>query len=152
MNNNNNNTSNTSNTQLYQLTFYVPQTHTKQCIDALFSVGAGTWPNPNPDVSDDADDKSGSTSEAVSLTVVDQSQPKYINTCFVSSGTGQFQPTAAANPHIGTAGGQVEYVQEDRVEMVISGGKGKVERTVRALKSAHPYEVVAFFVAKSEFY
>lgn len=155
----------TAGVDLYQLTFYVPQTHTQQCLDALFAVGAGTWPNPNPDTKretlaqsasgDDGNKEASNNATPASNTstptsISKESEPKYINTCFISQGTGQFQPTAAANPHIGTAGGQVEYVQEDRVEMVIAGRKREVERAVTALRRAHPYEVVAYFVVKSE--
>jgi hypothetical protein len=32
-------------TIIYNLTFYVPQTHTSTCLQALWFVGAGTWPN-----------------------------------------------------------------------------------------------------------
>ncbi|EHY60170.1 hypothetical protein HRR83_009133 [Exophiala dermatitidis] len=182
--------------QIYKLTFYVPPSHTQACLDALFAVGAGTWPNPNPSNEASAS-LTGTTGAADS---VGPSRPKYINTAFISSGTGQFVATEGARPYItsttsstgtststcsgtgpsapggntgpSTSGGmstdtspsntnKVEYVQEDRVEMVIAGssetgsgsGSGSaVQKAVEALRRAHPYEVPAFFVTRSEFY
>merc|ERR1712000_669770 len=83
---------------LYKMTFYVPTPSTKSVLEAVWSTGAGTWPN-GP----------GHVAEA---------PPKYTETCFISSGTGQFKPSVHADPHIGKSG-VVEYVQEDRVEMVV---------------------------------
>ncbi|KIW59165.1 hypothetical protein, variant [Exophiala xenobiotica] len=113
---------------LYKMTFYVPTPSTKSVLEAVWSTGAGTWPN-GP----------GHVAEA---------PPKYTETCFISSGTGQFKPSVHADPHIGKSG-VVEYVQEDRVEMVVVG-TARVRNAVDKLREAHPYEVVAFFVTKCE--
>jgi len=66
----------------------------------------------------------------------------------MSTGTGQFKPAVHANPNIGQPG-VVEYVVEDRVEMVVVGEES-VRAAVRELRRAHPYEVVAYFVIKCE--
>lgn len=86
-------------------------------LEAVWSTGAGTWPN-GP----------GHVAEA---------PPKYTETCFISSGTGQFKPSVHADPHIGKSG-VVEYVQEDRVEMVVVG-TARVRNAVDKLREAHPY-------------
>lgn len=115
---------------IYKVLFYVPPSHTQPCLNALWSTGAGTWPNgPSREQTASAD-------------------PKYTDTCFISSGTGQFKPGPSAQPHIGTVG-VVEYVQEDRVEMVVVGTE-RAKRAVAALRDAHPYEVVALFVSRCE--
>jgi dinuclear metal center YbgI/SA1388 family protein len=57
------------------------------------------------------------------------------------SGTGQFLPQEGATPTIGSVGA-VEYVPEDRVEMIApSARRGHV---LAALRTAHPYEEPAF--------
>lgn len=69
----------------------------------------------------------------------------YTHCSFVMPGTGSFQPTTAANPHIGTPG-QLEKVAEERVEVVFPS---HLEATVlRALRTAHPYEEVAYYIHK----
>ena len=103
----------------YQLIFYVPTTHTQQCTTAIFKTGAGTWPDNT-----------------------------YGETCFITRGTAQFRPLAGANPIIGSVG-DLEKVEEDKVEMVVMGRKTVIE-AVEALKESHPYEVVAYFVVATE--
>lgn len=122
-------TDNTDKT-IYQLVFYTPPEHTQSILSALHrNTSAGTWPNPfsSPDAT---------------------SPPKYVDTAFVTRGTGQFRPSEHANPHIGKPGA-LEVLQEDKVEMVVVG-KDSVRLAVEQLKAAHPYEVVAFFVVKCE--
>jgi dinuclear metal center YbgI/SA1388 family protein len=65
----------------------------------------------------------------------------YDRCAFLSPGTGTFRPGAAANPTIGSRG-NVERVEEMRLEMVVPAGR----RTgvLRALLAAHPYEEPAF--------
>ncbi|EXJ69363.1 uncharacterized protein A1O5_07399 [Cladophialophora psammophila CBS 110553] len=120
--------SSTDDKTIYKLTFYVPPANTQACLSALWATGAGTWPN-----NDDDDDDGPAL---------------YTDTAFISRGTGQFKPSAAANPHIG-APGQVEHVEEDRVEMVVVGTP-TCRAAVQALRKAHPYEVIALFVARCE--
>jgi hypothetical protein len=125
-------TTTTPDQTLYKLTFTTPPTHTTTILAALHATTAGTWPNP-PSPS-----ASGSPSTPT--------PPKYTHTAFITRGTGQFRPSAHATPHIGTPGA-VEVLDEDRVEMVVMG-RDVLRQAVRALREAHPYEVVAFFVVK----
>ncbi|ADZ89964.1 NIF3 1 [Marinomonas mediterranea] len=72
----------------------------------------------------------------------------YEKCCWQTLGQGQFKPTANATPFIGEAGGDVESVDEYRVEMVLKS-ELKVQ-VVTALKSAHPYEEVAYHLISIE--
>ncbi|EPQ55279.1 hypothetical protein GLOTRDRAFT_61210, partial [Gloeophyllum trabeum ATCC 11539] len=75
----------------------------------------------------------------------------YEQCAFVSRGTGQFKPTAEANPAIGKPG-ELEFVEEDRVEMVVNDGgdKKEIREVLGALKEVHPYEEVAYDVYRLE--
>lgn len=103
------------------LSFYVPTTSTSSVTAAIFKTGAGIWP------------------EGGGL---------YSECCFISSGTGQFRPNEGANPNIGHVGG-LEKVDENKVD-VICVGRECMRNAVSALKEAHPYEVVAYYVVKME--
>ncbi|OAL28864.1 hypothetical protein AYO20_09344 [Fonsecaea nubica] len=129
---------------IYKLTFYSPLENTQACLSAVWATGAGTW--PNTPTTGDSQSQSQSLNNASDNNV--EEPAKYTDTAFISRGTGQFKPSAAANPHIGRPG-QVEYVEEDRVEMVVVGTQ-RCKDAVRELRKAHPYEVVALFVAKCE--
>lgn len=59
-------------------------------------------------------------------------------------GTGQFQPLSGSNPFIGEAGGEIETVEELKVEMVCA--KSKAKEVIGALRRSHPYEEPAFDV------
>ena len=72
----------------------------------------------------------------------------YGECAFITSGTGTFRPLAGANPAIGKVG-DVEEVEENKVE-VMCLGKESMMAAVKALKAAHPYEQVAYFVLKGE--
>lgn len=63
-----------------------------------------------------------------------------------TDGVGQFRPVDGANPVIGTVG-DVERVDEVRLEMV--GTRSVRAAVLSALRSAHPYEEVAFDVVQS---
>jgi len=65
----------------------------------------------------------------------------YSRCAFTSAGVGTFLPGAQANPAIGIRG-QVETVDEQRIEMVYPPGVRT--EIVRALRAAHPYEEPAF--------
>jgi len=66
------------------------------------------------------------------------------DTCsFQTEGTGTFRGTADAVPFIGTVG-VLERVREIRLEMLVP--KWKVRSVVAAMRSAHPYEEVAYDV------
>lgn len=74
--------------------------------------------------------------------------PKYSECCFTTPGIGQFRPSQDSNPHIGEQG-KLEEVGEVRCETICPDRDIAVE-AVRALKEAHPYEVVAYEVYKIE--
>lgn len=66
----------------------------------------------------------------------------YVECSFNTEGKGSFRPLANANPHIGTAGGPVEWVEETRIEVAVPAHlSGKI---VAALHQAHPYETPAY--------
>jgi hypothetical protein len=67
----------------------------------------------------------------------------YEECAFVASGRGQFRPVRAASPTIGAVG-DLEYVDEDRIEVVLP--RGRRSAVVAALRAAHPYEEPAFHV------
>lgn len=56
-------------------------------------------------------------------------------------GNGRFTPSNNASPHIGSRG-VAEVVQEERIEVVCDRSKAKA--VIEAMKTAHPYEEVAF--------
>jgi hypothetical protein len=106
-------------TEKFVFTYYVPTKDRKAVNEAVHKTGAGTWPGDS-----------------------------YGETCFISQGAGQFRPLEGANPAIGKVG-ELEFVQESKVEMVVFGREIMVA-AVAALKEAHPYEVVAYSVVKAE--
>jgi hypothetical protein len=67
----------------------------------------------------------------------------YEECAFVAPGRGQFRPVRAASPTIGALG-DLEYVDEDRVEVVLP--RGRRSAVVAALRAAHPYEEPAFHI------
>lgn len=71
----------------------------------------------------------------------------YKNCSFRSEGTGTFQPDEQANPHVGTALVQ-EEVQENRIELIFPSHLQ--QQVVRALRRAHPYEEVAYYLSTLE--
>lgn len=67
----------------------------------------------------------------------------YSECSFRVEGIGTFKPDASASPYIGT-NGRLEEVKENRVEVMFPAYlQGKV---LAALKSAHPYEEVAYYL------
>jgi dinuclear metal center YbgI/SA1388 family protein len=67
----------------------------------------------------------------------------YQNCSFQVLGTGSFKPNDNANPAIGTRN-QQEFVDETRVEVIFPTHIEK--QLIGALKAAHPYEEVAYYV------
>ncbi|AEF53653.1 NIF3 1 [Marinomonas posidonica] len=67
--------------------------------------------------------------------------------CWQTLGQGQFRPVSGAQPFIGEVG-QVELVEEYRVEMVML--YEYKEAVVAALRLAHPYEEVAYHLNRIE--
>lgn len=58
-------------------------------------------------------------------------------------GKGRFIPSGNANPHIGQSG-VAEVVEEERIEVECDRANAKA--VIEAMKSAHPYEEVAYDV------
>ena len=73
---------------MYQISFYVPKSHTELVKKAMFDAGAGSVNNSN-----------------------------YTHCSFQIEGEGQFMPTQKANPVIGKLD-QLEIIPEHKVEMV----------------------------------
>ncbi|OHQ78280.1 Nif3-like dinuclear metal center hexameric protein [Corynebacterium sp. HMSC073H12] len=71
----------------------------------------------------------------------------YDSCAFHINGRGQFRPLSGANPFIG-AEGQVEYVEEVRLEMVAP--RSMRAAIVKALVAAHPYEEPAFDIVDNQ--
>lgn len=67
----------------------------------------------------------------------------YSECSFATSGTGTFLPNDGANPFAGVVGEREEAL-ETKVEVIVS--KHLLSGVVRAMKAAHPYEVVAYEV------
>lgn len=109
----------TSSSPRYKLVFFVPLSHLEDCKEAVFATGAGSYP-----------------------------QGKYSKACFQSLGTGQFLPGDSANPNIGQVG-EVEKVEEMRVEILCLGRETVLQAVERLLKT-HPYEEPAYEVYKLE--
>lgn len=106
-------------TDRYKLIFFVPHADLEKCKEAVFATGAGTFPGG-----------------------------KYTKVCFQTPGRGQFLPTAAAKPAIGSVGA-LETVEEMKVEVLCVGREVMIQ-AVQALVEAHPYEQVAYDVLKME--
>lgn len=68
---------------------------------------------------------------------------------FSSRGTGRFRPEKGARPAIGTVG-KLEEVEEEKIEVVCD--EKNLADVLREMKSAHPYEEVAYEVYKLEDY
>lgn len=89
----------------YTLVFFVPQSALAACKAAIFAAGAGRYPGSG----------------------------NYTECCWTATGTGQFRPGDAANPHIGSVGA-LEEVQEARVETLCLG-EDVTKKAVEALKT-----------------
>ncbi|KAJ7836522.1 hypothetical protein B0H13DRAFT_1652046 [Mycena leptocephala] len=104
----------------FKLVFFSPAPHTRAILDHLFS----TFPAHVGKIGN------------------------YERCAFLTRGTGQFRPTATANPTIRHPG-ELEYVKEDRIEVLVLG---RMREIVQALKAVHLYEKVAYDVYKLEDY
>ncbi len=67
----------------------------------------------------------------------------YRHCSYSSIGVGRFEPEGGAHPTIGTVG-QKESVSEERIEMVCE--HDILDIVIQAMRTAHPYEEVAFDV------
>jgi dinuclear metal center YbgI/SA1388 family protein len=72
---------------------------------------------------------------------------EYDHCSFRSAGTGTFRPGEAANPTIGEQG-KDEEVSENRVEVIFP--LYLAEAVLKAMRQAHPYEEVAYFMHRLE--
>ncbi len=71
----------------------------------------------------------------------------YKNCSFIVTGEGTFMPTEKSNPHTGQHN-QLERVDEIRAEVIFP--EQISSDVVKALKDAHPYEEVAYYLSKLE--
>ncbi|MEM7108251.1 MAG: Nif3-like dinuclear metal center hexameric protein [Bacteroidota bacterium] len=71
----------------------------------------------------------------------------YENCSFSVEGTGSFTPNSRAHPAIGSKG-LAEKVVENRVELIFP--RYRATGIIKALKEAHPYEEVAYYVQHLE--
>lgn len=62
-------------------------------------------------------------------------------------GSGQFMPVANAQPNIGEIN-RLEVLEEYKIEMICH--EDLIEKAIKTLKEAHPYEEVAYEVFKME--
>lgn len=67
----------------------------------------------------------------------------YKNCSFTTEGVGKFLPTDHATPYIGKAG-ELESVAENRIEVIFP--THLQASVMRALREAHPYEEVAYYL------
>lgn len=67
----------------------------------------------------------------------------YSHCSFATHGTGTFMPLAGANPYVGREQ-ELAYVEEVRLEMIVP--EAKLPAVLNGLKSAHPYEEIAYDV------
>jgi dinuclear metal center YbgI/SA1388 family protein len=72
---------------------------------------------------------------------------EYSGCSFYTEGTGTFTPSEQANPHKGNRG-KPHREPETRIEVLLPAYLEK--KVINALKSAHPYEEVAYFFQKLE--
>lgn len=72
---------------------------------------------------------------------------EYKNCSFRTEGIGTFTPTGNANPHIGVLN-QDKEVSENRIEVIFASHLEN--QVLRALKTAHPYEEVAYYLSLLE--
>ena len=70
---------------------------------------------------------------------------EYTHCSFSTPGAGTFLPSDKANPHSGTKG-QVNEEPEYRFETLVT--EARLSQVIQALKSAHPYEEVAYDIVK----
>lgn len=67
---------------------------------------------------------------------------RYEECSFISSGTGTFKPMEGSQPAIGSSGGPMETVAEEKLEVLVA--KHQISAVLHALRSSHLYEEVAY--------
>lgn len=109
--------SQTESERLVKLVTYVPQTHAEVVRQALATAGVGEG-------------------------ITDGPHGKNYSECFFTAeGVGIFRPLVGSNPAIGELG-ELTRVEETRLESILP--ERLIDRAVKALKKAHPYEEPAF--------
>lgn len=103
----------TDSEKLVKLVTYVPQTHAELVRQALVKAGVGEGVTDGPN------------------------GENYSECFFAAEGIGMFRPLEGANPTIGKLGA-LTRVEETRLESLIP--ERHIDRAVKALKNAHPYE------------
>lgn len=71
----------------------------------------------------------------------------YSHCSFSTNGEGRFLPNESANPSIGERG-KAEKVEEAKIEMILPAHA--TTQVIHAMKMAHPYEEVAYFLSSLE--
>jgi hypothetical protein len=110
---------------MYKLVFFVPEEFLDRVKNAVFAAGAG---------------KIGD----------------YDQCCWQVLGQGQFRPLSGSTPFIGDspqfnrAFGDVTYVKEYRVEMVVEDEF--IKPVIKVLQESHPYEEPAYDVCRLEIF
>ena len=107
----------TESERLIKLVAYVPQTHAEVVRQALVAAGVGEGVTDGPHGAN------------------------YSECFFATEGIGMFRPLEGATPSIGELG-TLTRVEETRLESLIP--ERLIDRAVKALKKAHPYEEPAF--------
>ncbi|GMQ82563.1 MAG: Nif3-like dinuclear metal center hexameric protein [Rhodothermia bacterium] len=72
----------------------------------------------------------------------------YDSCSFTISGTGAFRALEGSNPNVGEAGGDVERVEELRIEVEVA--RWNLPTVLQALHEAHPYDEVAYDIFPME--
>ncbi len=72
---------------------------------------------------------------------------KFSDCSFQAGGIGSFRPDADAQPALGQRGA-LEQVEENRIEVILP--KHKKNAVLQAMKAAHPYEEVAYYLEELE--
>lgn len=109
--------SQTESEQLVKLVTYVPQIHAEVVRQALVTAGVGEGITDGPH------------------------GENYSDCFFIAEGIGMFRPLVGANPAIGELG-KLTRVEETRLESLLP--ERLIDRAVKALRKAHPYEEPAF--------
>ncbi|WP_019851171.1 Nif3-like dinuclear metal center hexameric protein [Desulfitobacterium sp. PCE1] len=103
--------------KLVKLVAFIPKDHAEEVRQALVKAGVGEGITDGPHASE------------------------YAECFFAGEGTGMFRPLGEAQPIIGEIG-ELTRVEEIRLESIIP--EHRIDRVVKALKKAHPYEEPAY--------
>jgi len=107
----------TGSEKLVKLVTFVPRDHVEEVRQALVKAGVGEGITDGPHAAE------------------------YAECFYAGEGTGMFRPLGGANPAIGEIG-ELTLVEETRLESIIR--ESGMEKAVKALKKAHPYEEPAY--------